>query len=94
MNKEKFIKMLEQAKEDEYGDYQECNIKPLEMKQKYEKLKDNWNELKEYISKTKLNEFEKSYGKRYGKTFNQAEIIVCNMILNKMRELQGSDSDE
>lgn len=58
------------------------------------KLKDNWNELKEYISKTKLNEFEKSYGKRYGKTFTQAEIIACNMILNKMRELQGSNSNE
>lgn len=55
-------------------------------------LKDNWNELKEYIDKTKIKEFEKSYGKRYGKTFNQAEIIVCNMILNKMRELQGSDN--
>ena len=57
-------------------------------------LKDNWNELKKYIDKTKIKEFEKSYGKRYGKTFNQAEIIVCNMILNKMQELQGSDSDE
>ena len=56
-------------------------------------LKDNWNELKEYIKETKLKEFEKSYGKRYGKTFTQAEIIVCNMILNKMQELQGSDSD-
>lgn len=57
-------------------------------------LKDNWNELKEYIDKTKIKEFEKSYGKRYSKTFNQAEIIVCNMILNKMRELQGSNSNE
>lgn len=57
-------------------------------------LKDNWNELKEYIDKTKIKEFEKSYGKRYGKTFNQAEIIVCNMILNKMQELEGSDSNE
>lgn len=56
-------------------------------------LKDNWNELKEYIKETKLKEFEKSYGKRYGKTFNQAEIIVCNMILNKMQELQGSASN-
>lgn len=57
-------------------------------------LKDNWNELKEYIKETKLKEFEKSYGKRYGKTFTQAEIIVCNMILNKMQELEGSDSNE
>ena len=48
-------------------------------------LKDNWNELKEYIDKTKIKEFEKSYGKRYGKTFNQAEIIVCNSrIFNKL----------
>lgn len=57
-------------------------------------LKDNWNELKEYIKETKLKEFEKSYGKRYGKTFTQAEIIVCNMILNKMQELEGSNSNE
>lgn len=63
-----------------------------QLQKENKQLKDNWNELKEYISKTKLNEFEKSYGKRYGKTFNQAEIIVCNMILNKMRELQGSDN--
>lgn len=56
---------------------------------------DNWDELKEYIKETKLKEFEKSYGKRYGKTFTQAEIIVCNMILDKMQELEkGSDSNE
>lgn len=56
-------------------------------------LKDNWNKLKEYIKETKLKEFEKSYGKRYGKTFTQAEIIVCNMILDKMQGLeQGSDN--
>ena len=62
---------------------------------KIQQLEDNWNELKEYIRKTKLKEFEKSYGKRYGKTFTQAEVIVCNMITNKMQELeQGSDSNE
>lgn len=56
-------------------------------------LKDNWNKLKEYIKETKLKEFEKEYGKRYGKTFTQAELIVCNMILDKMQELeQGSDN--
>jgi predicted nuclease with TOPRIM domain len=71
------------------------NCEKLEkLQQENKQLKDNWNELKEYISKTKLNEFEKSYGKRYGKTFTQAEIIACNMILNKMQELQGSDSNE
>ncbi len=59
------------------------------------KLKDDWNKLKEYIRETKLKEFENSYGKRYGKIFTQAEIIVCNMILDKIQELeQGSDSDE
>lgn len=64
------------------------------MLEENKKLKDNWNKLKEYIKETKLKEFEKSYGKRYGKTFTQAEIIVCNMILNKMLEIEGSDSDE
>lgn len=58
------------------------------------KLKDNWNKLKEYIRGTKLKEFEKSYGKRNGRTFTQAEIVVCNMILDKMQELERSDSDE
>ena len=57
-------------------------------------LKDNWNKLKEYIKETKLKEFETSFGKRYGKTFTQAELIVCNMISNKMQELQGSDNNE
>lgn len=57
-------------------------------------LKDNWNKLREYIKETKLKEFEKDYGKRYGETFTQAEIVVCNMIMNKMLELEGSDSNE
>lgn len=65
----------------------------IEQRQEINNLEDNWDELKEYIKETKLKEFEKSYGKRYGKTFTQAEIIVCNMILDKIQELQGSGSD-
>lgn len=65
----------------------------LEQRQEINDLGDNWDKLKEYMKKTKLKEFEKSYGKRYGKTFTQAEVIVCNMILNKMQELQGSVKD-
>lgn len=58
-------------------------------------LKDDWNKLKEYIRKTKLKEFEKSYGRRYGKTFTQAEVILCNMITNYMQELEKeNDSNE
>lgn len=75
-------------------DFNYISNKYQELQKENKQLKDNWNELKEYISKTKLNEFEKSYGKRYGKTFTQAEIIACNMILNKMQELQGSNSNE
>ena len=72
-------------------DVQKYNIDEL---LSYKKYKDNWDELKEYCKETKLKEFEKSYGKRYQKTFTQAEIIVCNMILDKMQELEkGSGSD-
>lgn len=65
---------------DEYGDYQECNINPLVMKQKYEKQVDNWNKLKEYINKRN----ETLY---WTNTYDD--------ILDKMQELeQGRDSDE
>ena len=64
------------------------------LQQENKQLKNNWNKLKKYIRGTKLKEFEKSYGKRNGRTFTQAEIVVCNMILEKMHELEKGDSDE
>ena len=66
----------------------------IQLQQENRQLKDNWNKLKEYIRGTKLKEFEKSYGKRNGRTFTQAEIVVCNMILDKMQEPERSDSNE
>ena len=63
----------------------------FELQDENQTLKDNWDKLKEYIRKTKLNEFEKSYGKRYSKTFTQAEVIVCNIIIDHMQELEKVD---
>lgn len=68
---------------DEYGDYQECNINPLGMKQKYEKQVDNWNKLKEYIG-----------AEWYCYDNESVECEVARNILDKMQELQGSDSNE
>ena len=71
------------------------NWESMLLKKENEQLKDNWNKLKEYIKETKLKEFEKVYGKRYAKTFTQSEIVVCNMIMDKMLELEkGIDNNE
>ena len=59
-----------------------------------QQLKDNWKQLKEYVEETKIKEFEKTFGKRYNKTFTQAEIVICNMIKNKMKELERGVSDD
>lgn len=68
---------------DEYGDYQECNIKPLEMKQKYEKLKNNWNKLKEW-----LKEYEEgTYGLG---SYETGLSDGLGDVIKKMQELEGS----
>ena len=63
----------------------------MDLEEENKQLKDNLDKLKEYIRKTKLNEFKKSYGKRYSKTFTQAEVIVCNIIIDHMQELEKVD---
>lgn len=63
------------------------------LQQENQQLKDNWNKLKEYVEKTKIKEFEKTYGKRYGKTFSQAEVVICNMIKDKIQELESGNNE-
>ena len=88
-------KILKENAENNDKVVDKVNWENMLLKKENEQLKDNWNKLREYIKETKLKEFEKDYGKRYGKTFTQAEIVVCNMIMDKMLELKkGSDSNE
>ena len=83
-----------QYKVQEANDLNNFNIftdEEQELVEEIERLNNIINELEKYINETKLEEFEKEYGRRYGKTFTQAEVIICNMILNKLQELKGSD---
>lgn len=89
------IEFLQKDRKQWINQYTQAHNESVEIQARNRKLKDNWNKLKKYIKETKLKEFEKSCGKRYGKTFTQAEVIVCNMITNKMQELeQGGNVDE
>lgn len=76
-----------------YG-YNKCAKLLNETEQQCKKQKEVIDNVIEYIKENKLKEFEKSYGKRYGKTFIQAEVIVCNMILDKIQELKQKGDSE
>lgn len=91
---EKQLNAMKELSKREAEENKQLKMQISAREEEYRKLENNWNKLKEYIEKTKIKEFEKSYGKRFGKTFTQAEIIVCNMVKDKMQELeQGSDND-
>lgn len=97
LEKEKNEQLQQENKQlrQDYAQIVSNNCDYLLLEQENKQLKDNWNKLKEYIREAELKEFEKSFCKRYSKTFTQVEIIVCNMILDKMQELeQGSDSND
>lgn len=59
----------------------ECTI--LEQRQEISDLEDNWNKLKEYVG-----------AEWYCYDNDSVEFEVAKDILNKMQELQGSDSNE
>lgn len=66
--------------EEEIKDVQKA-IKQLQ--QENEQLKDNWNKLKEYVG-----------AEWYCYDNDSVEYEVAKDILNKMQELQGSDSND
>ena len=77
---------------DEYGDYQECNINPLEMKQKYEKQVNNWNKLKEDLWKIRQLTFTK-YNKNEWENCLSFNDDILPLIKEMQTLEQGSDSD-
>lgn len=57
-------------------------VNPLRMKQKYEKQVDNWNKLKDYIVK-----------EYYMYLPLEANTKSITILIDKMHELEGSDSN-
>ena len=87
------MEKLNNITKNQQEDIEEYNDKLNEVVKERNKYLHIINELEKYINETKLEEFEKEYGRRYGKTFTQAEVIICNMILNKLGELKGSNDN-
>ena len=58
------IEFLQKDRKQWINQFSETYNESVEIQVKNRKLKDNWNKLKEYIRKTKLKEFKKTYGKR------------------------------
>lgn len=98
----KLLRAYEQLKKC-YCDRSDCSGRIINsrkydsIQQNFDKQLNNWNNLKKYISKTKLEIYKKYVGKNYGKSFAVERITVLNIILNKMKELeeleQGSDNN-
>ena len=78
---------------DEYGDYQECNINPLRMKQKYKKQVDNWDKLKEYFNE-RIEVCDNRLSSPFC-NFEKAtkERLIFSQCLEKLEELEGSESE-
>jgi hypothetical protein len=95
----KLLRAYEQLKKC-YCDRSDCSGRIINsrkydsIQQNFDKQLNNWNNLKKYISKTKLEIYKKYVGKNYGKSFAVERITVLNIILNKMKELEESDSNE
>lgn len=56
----------------------------IELSREYDELQNNWNELKKWLEENK----KIGQAQGHGMTVN-----VCNIMLNKMQELQGDDKN-
>ena len=90
MNREELIEYCKDASNEIIR--QDEEIRKLEKKNK--QLKDNWNELKKFIGECleAINIIQKSIGNAIENY--TPRILTYKQILDKMQEIEGSDSDE